>query len=774
MATKTLEQIKQEASAATDDFFKKEEAQRKAGESASETSPEMSPVFPVADPAAGTKPKAKLFFPDVGKEGYVPSWEKDLTKPKTEPKSAEVAPPVAPESEPLQGSPEAFKKDMEAKRLVYAQLDLDKSRKWIRLKNLLGAGIKEVKDEDYDRAWGEYEEAKNKYFEAKRSDVLAKGDKEGAREFLREFEGADEAVNFLNLKYDLKKNQSGYPAKILYGFEKLANGWKEMSWKKKLAISAAIMGVGFAATATAGLTFGGVGALAFTLRTAQRTLGAGAMYIGAKKWQDTRSLKKIKEKSEAINEELLSYDDWLNRIAEIEYGQISGRFEDKKEQVEALDKKHKRRALILAAGIGIGGTAFDMYRQGYFGVIKEKLFGVGGGIVKPSVSDHISETVKPSAVQPINEAFYTHSPGGKIIGLTSQGNEHFEQFNIEPHDSPAGSYDQFQKPSGIPEPDVKTGGSLQNWVESTPAAGAEAQVPEIAKPKFEDIPVRIKAGGNMWASIENNIKANPSAYGLDQTDPNFKTNMNGKISEMLHDFAKKNGLSYKQLDKVFEGDNFKIGHDATGKPYLYDFHGKAFGADVSHGGAGATVQEIASNKPQIAHEPTVKHGAGMAEHQPSRGGQANVPDELIPQQKIAQDYRSNLAQADQELNARHPEEVATNARDLAFANDRLYLSTRGLVNQLVNGAGVGDRANFWSHSMNSWKNLLGSEYQISQDVQFNDATEKMNISLEKLRSLYPILEKYHRQGIESIGDCLKEAVKNTKDLYEINKLVLRK
>jgi len=151
-----------------------------------------------------------------------------------------------------------------------------------------------------------------------------------------------------------------------------------------------------------------------------------------------------------------------------------------------------------------------------------------------------------------------------------------------------------------------------------------------------------------------------------------------------------------------------------------------------------------------------------------------VPDELIPQQKIAQDYRSNLAQADQELNARHPEEVATNARDLAFANDRLYLSTRGLVNQLVNGAGVGDRANFWSHSMNSWKNLLGSEYQISQDVQFNDATEKMNISLEKLRSLYPILEKYHRQGIESIGDCLKEAVKNTKDLYEINKLVLRK
>lgn len=693
---------------------------------------------------------------------------------------------VKPEDKPVASEKtiEELKADLEGKRKIYAQLDLDKSRKWTRLKNLLGAGIKEVKDGDFDRVWGEYEEAKGKYFEAKRADVLGKGDKESVKEFLREFEGADEAIKFLNLKYDLKKEQSGYPAKILYGFEKLANGWKEMSWKKKLLISGAIFGLGFAATATAGLTFGGLGALAFTARTAQRALGAGAMYIGAKKWQDTRAMKKIQERTGENIEELLSDNNWIDRIANLEYGQhIRDRFRGQKEEVEALDKKHKRRALVLAGMIGIGGTAFDMYRQGYFGLIRDKAMGVGGAVkdklfrggIKGSNLKNIGASLGVGLHEDVGRAL-THSPGGtlpdgKTMIINPKGLEELEGGPIKHIDGapelPGDDKEMLRNLSAAAEPEVKGGGVVPELEAKMSELRAPDAPEKIAELGVREIPpVKIGAGGTMWGSIENSIKANPGAYGLDPEDANFTEDMRKMTKTMLDEFASRKGLSYEQLDQIARtklraGDSFKIVWNPSNDDiYIDDFSGKAFGADVAQ--AEALVQEVAGSKAGVApEEMKPKAGAGVAEQQPSRvrgAGRYKLPEDILEQERIA---KENWAKA-----SRYAEDVAKWKAEAGPQIEQMgkaaglqqYLSTRGLFNQIVKDATVGERANFWAQPISEWDKLLGAENYIESDVSDKNAVAKLNSNKKILKKLYPILKMYTVHGGESVDECLRKAI----------------
>lgn len=439
----------------------------------------------------------------------------------------------------------------------------------------------------------------------------------------------------------------------------------------------------------------------------------GKMKSGEASIEETRKniLKLLEEQNKECG------DDLVNR----------GWWEDRWEQVRNLltTVVGARATMVLMSGTEAIGSFFEG---------KGNVAGVAG--------------VSPKG------APYTQGPGGKTIitpeGMKAVENSGTGSANLSPEE-----YEKIGKHPYFSEP--------------------EAQTPEIAKPQFEEIDsVKIKTGGSMWKGIENSIRANPEAYHLDSKDPNFRKIMNGKIAEMLHTFADKKGLSYEQLDKVFADDTFKLMHDSiTGKFYLDDYQGKAFGGDVSRDGAGA-VQENVPSKGSVPVEHT-RPRTGAVDHQPSRGGGKTMQyDSDTPAQKIAKEHYAQAVQNQENLNRVHAEQAAYEAAETAKNNSILYIKTRGLANLIVNEAGVGNRANFWEHSMDNWKNLLGSEYQISQDVQFNDATNKTNISLNKLRSLYPILEKYHRQGIESIGDCLKEAVKNPTDLLKINKLVLRK
>jgi hypothetical protein len=214
-----------------------------------------------------------------------------------------------------------------------------------------------------------------------------------------------------------------------------------------------------------------------------------------------------------------------------------------------------------------------------------------------------------------------------------------------------------------------------------------------------------------------------------------------------------------------------------------NYEGKSFGANVSHGGAGVA-QEIASNKPHLESE-HVKHGASVgaehqsvrgatqvpqeveikplgprlddgslhqAEHQPVRGGQAHTAQELTPEQRSAQ-----IFQADQELAARHPEEVARIAADTANANHKLFLANRGLLGDLFHKLGISNYYNIYDQPMSKWDELIGAEPRIAQDVQQAHGVNISNESWKKLNDIKSMLGHYDTNGRMKIEDCLRMA-----------------
>ncbi|MCX6763103.1 MAG: hypothetical protein NT093_05035, partial [Candidatus Moranbacteria bacterium] len=312
-------------------------------------------------------------------------------------------------------------------------------------------------------------------------------------------------------------------------------------------------------------------------------------------------------------------------------------------------------------------------------------------------------------------------------------------------------------------------GPLGHGTEQT---GHIADMREVASGKFG-------SGGSIERASNNilrAIKANPAQYGLDSHDPNFSEHANNLREKMIEEFYTKKGFaSYKDFDAyarshVQPKDMFKIDYDPEAGKFHMSYEGKAFGPDVSGGGAAKEISHLEGGK--LEPEEAVKPRTGAAHH-PARGaGRAMHYEGDTPDQKIAKEdfaKASDYQKAVREFNAK--EAVRLEAVN-EVANSRLYLSTRGLLNQLVNGAGVGDKANFWQHSMNDWGDLLGSERYIAQDIQLTD--EARVASFDKLKGLYPILERYHRLGFETIGECLKEAVKDPKILRLIDVSVLRK
>ncbi|MCX6766278.1 MAG: hypothetical protein NT170_00620 [Candidatus Moranbacteria bacterium] len=714
--------------------------------------------------------------------------------------------PVAPESksdaEPKKGEKtlEELKADLDAKRAVYAKVDLDAFRKWSRLKNLLGASIKEVSDEDYSKAFHDYNGAWQDYLEAKRGDVLKKGNKEDAREFLREFEGAEEAAKFLNLKYDLKKEQSGYPAKILYGFEKMANGWKEMNWKKKIAISAAIFGVGALAGVTGGASFGLIGATAFTLRTVQRTLGAGAMYIGAKRFQDQRFLGKMNKELEHKLDTFLGSDEWLERIKNLESGFTMKSTENlfkSKERIEEMDSKHKRRALALAGLVGVGGTAFDMYRHGVFnglgGAIKEKM--VNSSILASSIS--AEGMGGGAAAMQAHEVLTAHTPeiksGGSLLNWAESTNAAGADANVsdqfhKPSSLVATPLDQSMRPgvhpgasasdvhSGQPHPTEYPGKAPVNMNDQ--GGNFSEHVPaDNASPRILGSHEVVRNGG-IERSAQDIIKANPKAFGLDPENPRFHSQVGAKAHELAEDLRGRLGLKKGVFDnfashRVQPGDHIKIFEDSsTGKPKL-SYEGKAFGnripvGDLHHGSA---AEDLATSHPAKVMG---GHAGASQEIAPSKGGMPVEdvkpkmgvnPEDIKPRTGAVPENTLSKPHFTPE-NAVEPRagagEGAANAEKLANINHRVYLANRPLLGNIFHKFGISEYYNIYDQPMSKWDDLIGTGPNVAQDVSQADVVNVSNESWKKLNDLRSILKYYNTSGHENIGECLRRALADSR------------
>lgn len=652
--------------------------------------------------------------------------------------------------------------DFWAKRSQISEMRAKKTGRFASLAKSLGIKTKNLSEDP--EVMGLEKESHDLYRNLLSKGIhLYKGDKPQLENFLKQFDEFEVFRQAQNQEMDERAKNCKWPETVLAGFQKIGQKWSEMSWKKKLLIGGAAGGLMTVGAIALGAGTFGAAALGAGYRWGFRGFGAMAAGVGRKVQLDVKLIKEIEANQDMRFQQKMNFlKQYENNIDQgIEQIILDGagiKYARKEYEQRSLENTIRARNLALKtfAISSIIGESFRYASQATginLGTILKKIGGAvgsGGG----------------AEWQPVD---------GNMQGLPS-----IEQSagtaKLSPQD-----FDQIQKaleanPSGKHAEDLANeinklhGGTVEPGAPETPASGG-APAPEIQKPQFEDVPVKIKAGGNMWASIESKIKANPSAYGLDKTDPQFKAKMNGRIAEMLHDFADKKGISYKQLDKVFEGDNFKIKHDMAGNPYLDDFQGKAFGGNVSQA---APLEENTLNKPKLAPENTVKPRASAVDHQPTRSAGKTMKYEPDTPEQIKAKTRWAQAVQNEENLARIKAEFGSQLEQAGdAAHLKQFVATRGLLNRIVEETGVGSRANFWDQPMNSWSKMLGSEFHVSQDVLHNDATDKTNISLDKLRKLYPILRKYQTNGAESIGECLFKAMKDPMNVLDINRLMGR-
>lgn len=651
--------------------------------------------------------------------------------------------------------------NFEANQSQISETRAKKAGRFASLWKTLGIKTKNLSEDP--EVMGLEKESQDKY-----RDLIAKGirlfhgDKPKLEIFLKQFDEFEVLKQTHNQEMEKRGEVAGFPENILAGFHKIGKRWSEMGKWQKLAIGAA----GGLAIAGGGMLLGagtfGAASLGMGWRWGFRAFGAMSAGIGRKVLLDKKMMEGIdKTSAERLAEKMKFIQDYENNLdAGIAAVVNSGKITDARKNFEEKSLENTKKAVNLAAwSFTISSIVGESLRTSgiSFGSVARK-FGEYTGVSLAGVKESAGNFL--SAPQANTEDAIGH---GGLVGYGTETSGH--EF-VAAH--PEGKYGSglygTEGEGHISEPEVKAGGSLQNWAETTHATGAETQVPEIA-------PVKIVEGSNMWATIQENIKANPKAYGLDPADPNFKANMNGKIVKALHEFADKNGLKYKQLDKVFAGDSFKMNFDdATGKISIDDFHGKGLGGKFAHLGSGAEVPE--TGKPSVAFEDLKPKTGAVAEHQPARGGgKMKFSPEIEEMDRKGQMSAARALESQQ-----HADNLKAQAPEInhsyELAHTQQVQATGSLLKRVFEGAGMSDYVNVLKKPMSEWQNLFGSEYHISQDVQLNDATDKMNVSLSRLRELYPILKQYASQGSGEIGDCLSRAMRDPLNVSKINEWVL--
>jgi len=645
-----------------------------------------------------------------------------------------------PPTEPIGEKSKRLRLDLEKKRKIFAKQDADRSETWKKIARTLGIPVSEKKGEEIEMAEKDYYESLWKYIEAEKESMPAE-EKEAARVLLKNV-CLGEVTMLKSLKEDeiadLQKGKSKGWNKCIDKYKQAVGWWRDLSWKKKLAYSGVMIGLGISG---AGASFTAVAASIFGAKLATRLLSMPLTYAGAKKWQDTLDVGEMEYMVNLKINDILDKDDWGNRIKDL--------VKERKSKLESADLTNKRRAVFLASVLPVIGTAVDVYRWGFAGF-----------------------SGRTVGQQP-SEALYTKGPDGKIVltpkGIESIGNSPPQTVELSPADK-----EMLQNISSVPEPEAKSGVVIKEAAKG-PVTGAEVQTPEITKAQFEEIAApKIGEGGTMWGSIEKSIQANPSAYGLDPNDPGFTKDMRRMTKQMLDEFASRKGMTYEELDqlarmKVRPGDTLKIVYNPGAEELHLEYEGKAFGADVSQA---APTEGISSGRPQVAPE-EMKVKTGEAEYPAQKSA-----SQIKGMEEIEADYRKDLAdrgyaravRAEKDLSILHERQAAHLENVGQETNLRQMLATRGLLNRVIEGAGIGNNVSFWEGSALNWYDqVVNKENYIVGDIHRADIVEKLNLNLEKLRELFLKLNK--PEIGQSMNDYLKKAMENPRNVEAINQII---
>ena len=732
-----------------------------------------------------------------------------------------VARPVASPEDVQQAELNKAITDFEAKQTQISEMRAKKTGRFASLAKSLGIKTKNL-SEDPEVMILE-KESHDLYRNLLSKGIhLYKSDKPQLENFLKQFDEFEVFRSVQNQEMEKRAEVAGFPENILAGFHKIGKRWSELKPWQKIAVGAAGgLAIAGGALALGAGTFGAV-ALGAGWRWGFRGFGAISAGIGRKVLLDKKMMVDIDQTSEArLAEKMKLLQDYENNLdAGIAAVVNGGKIIDVRKNYEERSLENTKKAVNLAAwsftissvvgeslrasGISFGSVArkFGEYTGISLGGVKDSMghflsgsqpsaentlgvypghIGAAGGAT--GAVEHLQPTGGGSKLshedfgnikktfenmQPgknsenlanelnrIHEsnAFYTHDAQGHITGLTSEGDAHFKAMNIEPFDShPKASISDLRAPDAPPKM-------------------ASSHLEKIASDKFGSGGSIERAGNNVLRAI----KVDPAHYGLDPSDPHFSANANAMREKMIEEFYKSKGFkSYADFDAyarshVQPKDLFKIDYDSTAGKFKMDYEGKAFSADVSHA---APTEEFASSKPQMAHEPVVKHGTAAMDHQPARGGKTMQYEADTPDQISA---KKDFAMADQyqkDLRAFNAQEASRLEAVNEGANHQLFSSAKEGIEKIFHESGSSIRANILDKPMNEWEKLIATENYIAQDVQDASPVGKMNINLNKLKNLRLILGRYNASGSKTIGDCLKEAVKNPTVLRLINKVVL--
>jgi hypothetical protein len=632
---------------------------------------------------------------------------------------------------------ERLKNDLEEKRLAYARLDVDMSGKWAKIGRILGISIEEKKDPGVQAAEEAYHEALWKYIEAEKESMPA-GNKDLARTLLKQVY-LGEAVTLKSLKEDVRvqNNKDKDKFSLVDYYKKAVDGWKKMSFGKKLAVSGGMF--------AAGLLGGDIAAIfgiCFAGRVVIRALGAGAMYSGAKRWQENLDMDETEYMVNQKINQLLDQTDWENRIRNLEKSHIETSVKESKSKMETQDLSHKRKAFYLASILPVVGTVFDAYRN----------FWTKGKSIEWSRSSSIEEAAKRPDV------------GAKVPDVLGE------------------------KPD-VPGPEVKPPVVLENKLESAQDGPSSSGVPkkEIAEPEAPKVPEEkpaapeippvskttelgadtIKKGGSLWRSTEKLIRANPEKYGLDPESKTFVRDARRATKDILDRYAEKQGVSYEELDKIARkkvqpGDILKLVKDpSTGKPEI-EYSGKAvFNPD-------AVPKNISSAVPD--QEQVAPRGSTVSERTGARMKKPEwlqAHDDNIAMKKGVEQYFSDVQKGTAADLRQAQEALAENTRTEDIL--RQGVDARGRLESVVQKAGIGNNVSVWGEPASKWFNeFVNGEQLVSQDVLQNDAVEDINKNRKILEKIFSQLPK--PQPGQSTWEAFLDALRNNPDnLEKINR-----
>jgi len=695
-----------------------------------------------------------------------------------------------------------------------------KGSRFTSLANTLTLGLRRNKINDDAEIINFEKESQNRY-----RDLIAAGikmyanDKIQLKNFLDQYGDPNKIFCETHDAELGKRAKFGFPENILAGFYKIGKRWSELKpWQKFVYGAAAGSLVAGGALFVGAGTFGAA-ALTAGYRWGFRGFGAMAMGIGKKISLETERKKEMDSESEKVVDEMMmvlgQFENNIDMgIAVVLDGKKS--IADIRKNYEETSKKNTKKALwltgktfIISSIVGEGLRLGGQYTGINIGTILKKIgdyTGLNkavGSFAWPWQVGAVGGTVGHHA----NEALVSHAPevktGGGLMGYGTEADGHnFVDSHPEGKYGPVGYGTEGEGHDLVDaHPEGKYGSGLygsegegHNVVQAHPEGkygsvgygtegeGHVADMREVASGKFG-------SGGSIERASNNvlrAIKANPAQYGLDSHDPNFSEHANDLREKMIEEFYTKKGFaSYKDFDAyarnhVQPKDLFKIDYDPEAEKFHMNYEGKAFGADVSHGSA---AQEVVSSKPpaspaggqQMAVE-EMKPKTGVADHhqhQSSKGGGKTMQYEAdTPDQKIAKDDFAKADQYQKDVRFFNAKEAVRLEGVNETADNQLFSSTKEGIENIFHESGIGIRANILDQPMNEWGKLVATENYIAQDVQGADAVGKTNINLNKLKYLRLILGRYNASGSETIGECLKQAVKDPKVLYLINKSVL--